>query len=112
MQRELAALQGALSPASNRPLAIFSQVLITGSDSSLDDISGQQAIVLGRARNRDGTWVYTVRVEGMSETFFVPHAALRATGRALAHADVYDAKASVRVSRAGEGTLVGAEPQR
>jgi hypothetical protein len=86
----------------------YEVVTISSIDPQLQDIVGNEGVVLGRAESSDGSWTYAIKVSNVKEVWMVPHDALGATGRKLSREDFYDGS-SLKVSvdpKTGEGRIV------
>ena len=75
------------------------------------EVVGKLGIILGRAGTR-GRWDYSVFVQGVEESYSLPHSALAPTGKVLRRDELYGGDMMrVRIGDAGAGRVVG-EPRR
>ena len=79
----------------------YEMVRVSSGKTELAEINGMLSAVLGRAKNDDGSWCYTIHVYDRPTTYSVPQSDLTSTGEHAQRSDFYS-EDSIRVSRDGE----------
>ena len=85
----------------------YGRVQIIAPPEQLDDLAGEQGIVLGGGRLSSGEQTYTVLVTSMDQTYYLPRGALHFTGVVVPESEVYKGgTVRVAVDADGSGRLV------
>lgn len=88
------------------PLPFYAKIQIGIAKGVPAEVIGKTGIIFGRAQNTRGRWNYSVRVDGMESSYYLPQIALTPTGEILHRRDLYSgATAKVLVDQHGNGHI-------
>lgn len=88
-------------------LPFYAMVTVIGGRGIPKEVTGKKGIVLGRAQERSGEWIYTVLIEPTNETCVLSRPALRFRGKIASRNDIYSgASVRVAVDKLGAGKVV------
>ncbi|MBV8780764.1 MAG: immunity protein 31 [Phycisphaerae bacterium] len=71
------------------PLPFYAKVRVGAGRGVPANAVGKLGVVLGRAPLAVGHWTYSIFLEGLNESYSLPHAALWPTGEVLKRSDIY-----------------------
>jgi hypothetical protein len=112
IDQALARLQnGSSKRRSARPLPFYSRVQVSGATGSAKALNGKSGIVVGRAKDEVGNWLYAVLID--DQTWQIPGRVLTPTGETVPRSSVYSGKrVRVAVDSTGRGRVAASQPRR
>ncbi|HZL36270.1 MAG TPA: hypothetical protein VFC78_13210 [Tepidisphaeraceae bacterium] len=88
------------------PLPFYAEVHVKQRSGVPDEVVGLGGVIFGRAQLRNGQWSYSVSLQGLAESYALPHAALEPTGEVFQRSDFYKGEAvKILVDDGGAGTV-------